>query len=78
MHCQEPIEVGDPGVTMPVVRSGGAATIEPAHVECFLRSVLGSVDHLHGQCLCHSDNPVSSELSWREQGKLLMLEIGPR
>jgi hypothetical protein len=51
-YCEEPIEAGDRGVTIPHI--GGPEPVEkPYHFECHLRTVIGSVAHQMGQCSCH-------------------------
>lgn len=78
--CGEKIEQGDSGVTMPFVERAPISAISapqewisenrPIHVECHLRSSLGSVEHLDSKCTCHEDG-VYSSLSYREQAKLV-------
>jgi hypothetical protein len=41
-YCEEPIQPGD----------RLAPTNWPAHWECGLRSVVGGLNHLNGQCTC--------------------------
>lgn len=54
LWCTEAIEDGDAGVVMPCVREmGAAATLEPEHRDCFIRSTIGSLGHLRGQCSCY-------------------------
>lgn len=50
--CEEVIEPGDTGFMQTTIRKEGA-TIEPVHLECQMRSVLGSVGHLNGKCPCY-------------------------
>jgi hypothetical protein len=66
MSCEEPIEEGDRGVMMPQGGLDElAARLDPLglvtvgsvrgvaqHLECQLRSVLGSVGHIEGRCSC--------------------------
>lgn len=57
LWCGEPIEAGDNGSTM-----GSPTGVQPVHLECFLRSLLGDVPHLEGRCLCsgggdHDERP---------------------
>lgn len=51
--CQEPILEGEPGITMPHIMTLGVQ-IRPQHIECHLRSVVGSPAHLDGECSCVS------------------------
>ena len=49
--CEEPIEMGDRGVTIPYL--GEPETTElPFHFECHIRSIVGSVAHQMGRCRC--------------------------
>lgn len=50
--CEQLIVEGESGVIIGYVRDDGAGTA-PEHIECFLRSVLGSVPHMEGRCSCH-------------------------
>lgn len=54
--CEEPIADGDRGF----------ATGLPTHLECTLRSVLGSVAHIEGRCSCFGGDDDDEELSARE------------
>lgn len=78
LHCAEPIEDGDQGVMRPYLTEtdGYAARGEwrPAHRECDLRSMVGSVAHLEGRCVCDGghDTGGTEEVSWRQQGRDVM------
>ncbi len=54
--CDVKIVEGDQGVFMVHVdldaEGNPSASAGPWHRECQLRSVLGSVDHLEGRCIC--------------------------
>jgi hypothetical protein len=69
LWCDEPIAENDRGVILPVgdLDSDGRffTTIRPCHIECNVRSVVGSLDHLTGHCSCSGKEPVSG-LSSRE------------
>jgi hypothetical protein len=58
MHCDELITGADRGLMRALVsydRTGDlVAASRPAHMECDLRSGLGSIAHLRGECLCSS------------------------
>ena len=57
LWCTEPIEDGDSGVIQPYLAEvGRPPTLVAQHRNCFLRSVLGSVGHLNGQCSCSGGN----------------------
>lgn len=49
--CEVPIKDGDSGTTMFFAYDHGRA-VRAVHLGCFLRSVLGSPDHLLGRCSC--------------------------
>ena len=49
LHCEEPIEEGDSGVWL------NNDTV-PEHIECFMRSIIGSVAHQRRQCSCFGGN----------------------
>jgi hypothetical protein len=70
VDCHDPIADGDQGVVMPCISEGpgGApvADLRPTHRECFIRAVIGPVEHfVEGRC---SGGPHSEE-NWREQGR---------
>lgn len=45
------------GLLMPYVSPVGSQTA-PEHIECFLRSILGDVEHLQGRCSCYDPDAV--------------------
>lgn len=49
--CEEEVLDGESGV---IIMAMGPVGVGPApqHIECFLRSILGSVAHLEGRCIC--------------------------
>lgn len=51
LHCEEPIEAGESGVTMPY-DNGTEVKEEPMHRECVLRTIFGSVGHQERRCQC--------------------------
>lgn len=50
--CEEPIEIGDRGCTIPHLGEGGVAE-KPYHFECHMRVAVGSLGHLRGRCSCY-------------------------
>lgn len=44
IHCEEDIRKGDSGIIY--------ANGYPAHLNCFLRGIFGSVAHIEGRCSC--------------------------
>lgn len=53
LYCREPVVEGESGTLMPVGQIDGPGTVEPVHIECFLRSTIGDVAHLEGRCTCY-------------------------
>lgn len=51
--CQEVVVEGESGVIMAFVDAQSQLGIAPQHIECFLRSVMGSVHHLERRCICY-------------------------
>jgi hypothetical protein len=51
-YCEETIEAGDRGVTVPHIGETEAVVEKPYHFECHLRTVIGSVGHQMGRCSC--------------------------
>jgi len=47
--CQEPIQAGDRGCTIPDFFGGE----NPFHFECHMRLVIGSLAHQQGRCSCY-------------------------
>lgn len=54
MWCAEPIAEGDSGITIPYLAEPGWR-VAANHIECWLRQVMGSVDHLEHRCSCYKD-----------------------
>jgi hypothetical protein len=50
--CEEVFEEGDSGLLIPSVGEDLKATLSSYHRECFLRSIVGSVGHIKGECPC--------------------------
>lgn len=51
--CGELIDEGDTGITMPCVTADLGVQRGAYHLECHLRSVVGSVAHLEHRCSCY-------------------------
>ncbi len=51
LWCYELIVDGDAGLIVPHTTRQGVAD-EPRHVDCFVREVLGGLNHLRGRCTC--------------------------
>jgi hypothetical protein len=46
IHCEEAVEEKDSGI----IYAGGST---PAHIECFMRGIAGSVAHQEKRCSCY-------------------------
>lgn len=72
LYCEEVITTDESGVTMPSIEAAGT-TRRPIHIECFLRSTLGSVAHQEQRCTCFGGTAEDSDdRSYREQARELM------
>lgn len=73
LYCQELIACGDQGFRLPYLGidedGGPLAGLGAIHRECMLRSSVGSVEHLEGQCFCYGGSTAHSTKSYREQGR---------
>jgi hypothetical protein len=56
VYCEEPIQLGDRGVIIPHVGQKGCDASHPWHMDCFLRTVVGSVGHQKQKCSCFGGN----------------------
>jgi len=78
LRCEEPIESWASGVTMVCIDAAGA-TRRPQHLECFIRSSVGSMGHLLGRCSCHGGHEEDPpDLSVRDAARaavLVLLEV---
>ena len=77
VQCGEPVADGDRGTLISTVRldadSQYVPGLEPMHLECGVRAVVGSVKHLEGQCMCHGRDELSEDdRSFRQQGRDVM------
>jgi len=70
LWCEEPIAADDSGVRMPHISLQGTRYAYQ-HVECFLRSILGSVGHQLELCRCFggNDDCEPPEMSRREAAR---------
>lgn len=66
--CREAILGGEPGITMPFLSSDGSERL-PMHIECHLRSILGSPAHLDGLCACTSGEHEETGLTYRQEAQ---------
>lgn len=72
LRCEEPIAETDSGVTMPYYGKRGTPPVERAiHVECHIRSFVGSVAHQEMRCPCYGgiDDEVNDGMSRREAAR---------
>lgn len=70
LWCKEKIEATDCGYIMEYV--GDEITFAPEHVECMMRSVLGSVAHIEKRCSCYVPGSTCNDppdMSLREAAK---------
>jgi len=70
--CQESIEEADSGTWQAFIEGepdAWQAQSKPVHIECWLRSGLGSPAHLRGQCACAGNEEPPEDRSYREQGR---------
>lgn len=58
--CGEAFAPGDSGEMTVAFTADGAAREAYIHKECMMRSVVGSVAHLEGRCICHGGEPGSA------------------
>jgi hypothetical protein len=80
LFCGEPIAAGDCGLMR--LALGGTpekptASWEPAHMECDLRTMIGDVAHLDGQCRCSGaavDEPEPAQ-SFRDEARAVLARV---
>lgn len=75
--CTEEIAEGDRGQLMPQVRTDAKGQLYSnagaVHLECMMRSVLGSPSHMRKLCSCFGgEGDHDDERPWREQGRIVM------
>lgn len=65
LHCEERIEYGDSGTFV----NG----FSPVHIECWLRMMLGGVNHLLGTCSCAGGDqqPDPEHISRRDAARMV-------
>lgn len=54
--CSVEVREGEQGIMMPVLLADGDTTSMPWHKECMLRSTVGGLNHLAGQCSCRGQD----------------------
>src|SRR6478752_2674167 len=52
LHCGEACLPGDMIHRVPAIERDGRASIATSHHECYLRSIVGGLNHLMGRCSC--------------------------
>lgn len=71
--CDEPIREGESGIVIGYVGADLEPGVAPEHIECFLRSILGSVSHLEKRCSCYggsdSHGTTRTTRSYRAQAR---------
>jgi len=76
--CQTAIAEGDRGLFHAVAHineSGIHGSAEPIHVECHLRMILGSINHLTNRCSCHGHTEDPAPGNDREEALALLDHI---
>ena len=63
LHCAEPIQHGDRGLRM-------QPELQPVHLECLQRMLLGSVAHQRGTCFCYGGSGEDDPALSRRQAAL--------
>lgn len=68
--CEEPFTVEDGGVEIPCVGMEPMAPLH-YHVECFMRTIVGGLNHVRGECTCcgGTDDPDPDDMTKREASK---------
>lgn len=61
LRCSEPIAANDPGIVMPLIGADGLMSECAEHMECHLRSLVGSVKHQRGECGCATGDYASDD-----------------
>jgi hypothetical protein len=51
--CEQAVVEGESGVLLGFIDAEGQGGVAPQHIECFLRSLMGSVAHLERRCTCY-------------------------
>lgn len=71
IYCTEQVADTDRGFLRAVMHSQTSATVEPVHVECDIRSMLGSPQHLRRECTCYRPGGLTETdgRTWREQAR---------
>lgn len=80
LFCPDVIGPEDSGIVTPYIDGRGKRSDSPIHLECHLRSVLGSVAHLEGRCSCVTGRRADdrTSLTHREEGLLVMQWVRDR
>lgn len=68
LYCNEVFDqaAGDSGQAFPCHTTEGS-TIQHAHKECALRSVVGGLAHLEGRCRCHGGTGETPGMTLRQE-----------
>jgi len=82
--CEESIEEADSGTWQTFILDTGQEDPKyvyeerPEHIECWLRSGLGSPAHLRRECACYGHEEPADDRSYREQGREVIRMIKTR
>lgn len=79
LYCGEPIAAGECGLMRLAVRGTvgkPTASLEPAHMECDLRTMIGDVAHLEGRCRCSGVTAAEDAvLSFRDESRAVLAHM---
>lgn len=62
LWCGTPILLGERGLFIPCLTAWGAPSSRPEHVECFMRQIIGSIEHQEKRCSCEGGAVVPGAL----------------
>lgn len=73
VNCDEPIEEGQQGTFIGVMRDAQRVSFQPSHKECSLRAVLGGIAHIRKtpDCPCQGGNDPDGGYSRRDSALLV-------
>lgn len=72
--CDESVAEGDSGILQGHIDAKGGHSLRPVHIECFLRSLLGDIEHLRKRCTCYGGT-AHDQRPYREQARAVIEEL---
>lgn len=76
LNCEEAFVEGDEGCSTPYYGGGDAPPEVHYHIECFVRSIIGSVGHQTRKCSCYGGTEEDPPgLTAREAAKAAMAKM---